>query len=76
MVSGIISTIRSAVEFAGSATGIMMNAYANDMAYLRLMSYNSVVIEILCGLCGTIGVILTVPLQAFITVLIFGRKKK
>lgn len=63
------------LAYTGSATGIMMNAYANDMAYLRLMSYNSVVIEILCGLCGTIGVILTVPLQAFITVLFFGRKK-
>ena len=55
------------LAYTGSATGIMMNAYANDMAYLRLMSYNSVIIEILCGLCGTIGVILTVPLQALIT---------
>lgn len=64
------------LAYTGSATGIMMNAYANDMAYLRLMSYNSVIIEILCGLCGTIGVILTVPLQALITVLFFGRKKK
>ena len=64
------------LAYTGSATGIMMNAYANDMPYLRLMSYNSVVIEILCGLCGTIGVILTVPLQTLITVLIFGRKKK
>ena len=64
------------LAYTGSATGIMMNAYANDMPYLRLMSYNSVVIEILCGLCGTIGVILTVPLQALITVLFFGEKQK
>lgn len=63
------------LAYTGSATGIMLNAYANDMAYLRLMSYNPVIIEILCGLCGTIGVILTVPLQALITVLFFGRKK-
>ena len=63
------------LAYTGSATGIMMNAYANDMAYLRLMSYNPVIIEILCGLCGTIGVILTVPLQAFITVLFIGKKK-
>ena len=64
------------LAYTGSATGIMLNAYANDMAYLRLMSYNPVIIEILCGLCGTIGVILTVPLQAFITALFFGKKKK
>ena len=63
------------LAYTGSATGIMLNAYANDMPYLRLMSYNSVVVEILVGLCGTIGVILTVPLQALITVLFFGKKK-
>ena len=63
------------LAYTGSATGIMMNAYSNDMPYLRLMSYNSVVVEILVGLCGTIGVILTVPLQALITVLFFGRKR-
>lgn len=62
------------LAYTGSATGIMLNAYSNDMPYLRLMSYNSVVVEILVGLCGTIGVILTVPLQAFITVLFFGNK--
>lgn len=64
------------LAYTGSATGIMMNAYAYDMPYLRLMNYNSVIIEILCGLCGTIGVILTVPLQAFVTALFFGRNKK
>lgn len=55
------------LAYTGSATGILMNIYANDMAYLRLISYNPLVIEILCGLCGTIGVILTVPIQAAIT---------
>lgn len=55
------------LAYTGSATGILMNIYANDMAYLKLMSYNPLVIEILCGLCGTIGVILTVPIQAAIT---------
>lgn len=64
------------LAYTGSATGIIMNAYSNDMPYLRLMSYNSVVVEILVGLCGTIGVILTVPLQALITVAFLGRKKK
>lgn len=64
------------LAYTGSATGIILNAYAYDMPYLRLMSYNSVIIEILCGLCGTIGVILTVPLQAFVTALFLRRNKK
>ena len=64
------------LAYTGSATGIIMNAYAYQMPYLRLMNYNSVIIEIMCGLCGTIGVILTVPLQALVTALFFGRNKK
>lgn len=62
------------LAYTGSATGIIMNIYANDMPYLKMMSYNPIVIEILCGLCGTIGVILTVPLQTAITTLFFKKK--
>lgn len=55
------------LAFTGSATGVLMTVYAYEMPYLQIIGYNSIIIEILCGLCGTIGVILTVPLQAFIT---------
>lgn len=64
------------LAYTGSATGIIMYVYASDMAYLKMMSYNAIVIEILCGLCGTIGVILTVPIQTAITALIFKRRKE
>ena len=63
------------LAYTGSATGIIMYVYASDMAYLKMMSYNTIIIEILCGLCGTIGVILTVPIQTAITALILKRKK-
>ncbi len=55
------------LAYAGSATGVMLTVYSYQMPYLQIMGYNSIVIEIVCGLCGTIGVILTVPLQAAIT---------
>jgi len=40
-----------------------------------MMSYNAIVIEILSGLCGTIGVVLTVPIQTLITAFVITRKK-
>lgn len=62
------------LAYAGSATTVLLYTYG--MPFLKVMSYNSIMIEILCGLCGTIGVILTVPLQAGITALILQPKEK
>lgn len=62
------------LAYAGSATTVLLYTYG--MPYLKIMSYNSIMIEILCGLCGTIGVILTVPLQAGITALILQPEEK
>lgn len=58
------------LAYTGSATTTLLTIYSYEMVYLQIMGYNSIIIEILCGLCGTIGVILTVPLQAFITTVI------
>ncbi len=55
------------LAYTGSATATLLTMYSYQMPYLQIMGYNSIIIEILCGLCGTLGVILTVPLQAFIT---------
>lgn len=55
------------LAYTGSATGTLLTMYSYEMPYLQIMGYNSIIVEIVCGLCGTIGVILTVPLQAFIT---------
>lgn len=62
------------LAYTGSATGAILTIYAYEMPYLQIVGYNSIVIEILCGLCGTIGVILTVPLQAFITTIALKSK--
>ena len=62
------------LAYTGSATGALMTLYSYEMPYLQVMGYNSIVIEILCGLCGTIGVILTVPIQAAITAFALRRQ--
>lgn len=58
------------LAYTGSATGTILTIYSYEMPYLQIMGYNSIIIEIVCGLCGTIGVILTVPIQAFITTMV------
>lgn len=64
------------LAYTGSATGILLGAYAYQWSYPRIMGDDAIVTEILCGLCGTIGVVLTVPIQAGITALYLKRKKK
>ena len=58
------------LAYTGSATGTLLTIYSYEMPYLQILGYNSIIIEIVCGLCGTIGVILTVPLQAFVTTVV------
>lgn len=60
------------LAYAGSATSVLLYTYG--MPYLKIMGNNDIVTEILCGLCGTIGVIATVPIQAAITAMILRPK--
>ncbi|MBQ7345000.1 MAG: YibE/F family protein [Oscillospiraceae bacterium] len=62
------------LAYAGSATSVLL--YTFGMPYLKIMGDNDIMIEILSGLCGTIGVILTVPIQAGITALVLQPKEK
>lgn len=63
------------LAYAGSATSVLLTVYSYQMPYLQIMGYNSIIFEIVCGLCGTLGVILTVPLQAFITAFFLKLKR-
>ena len=63
------------LAYTGSATGTLLTIYSYEMPFLQIMGYKSIITEIVCGLCGTIGVILTVPIQAFITTVALKFKK-
>ena len=62
------------LAYTGSATGVLLTVYSYNMPFLQVMGYNSIIIEILSGLCGTIGVVLTVPVQAGITAAVLRKQ--
>ena len=64
------------LAYTGSATGALLTIYSYEMPFLQVTGYNSIMIELLYGLCGTIGVILTVPIQAGITAFALRHAKK
>lgn len=64
------------LAYAGAATGTIMTIFSYEMSYMQIMGYNSIIIEIVSGICGTIGVILTVPVQAAITAFWLKRKER
>ena len=72
----MIGTMSNALilAFTGSATAVLLRVYAYDMPYLQMMGYNPIVVEILCGICGTMGVVLTVPVQSAIAACALRKK--
>lgn len=63
------------LAYIGSATGVVLSVYSFQMSYLQIMGHNAIIIEIVSGLCGTVGVILTVPVQALIMTLVLKSKR-
>jgi len=74
----IIGTMANTLilAFTGGALSIMILLIAYDMPYFRAINLNMVSTEIIQGLSGSIGLILTVPFTAFISVLFISRKNE
>ena len=58
--------------FVFAVVGFVLGKAVNRAPDMKL---RGIVIEILSGLCGTIGVVLTVPIQTLITAFVITRKK-
>lgn len=55
------------LAFTGGAINTMILIYSYDMKYNQVVNMYSVGIEIMQGISGSIGIILTVPIVSFIT---------
>lgn len=60
---------------AGGSINTLIIIYAYGMSYLQFMNEYAIGIEILSGISGSIGVILTVPFVSFISSLTMSKKK-
>lgn len=64
------------LAFAGSSINTLVLTYSYAMPYNQIMNMYSIGIEILQGISGTMGVILTVPLVSFVSSWLVTRQKK
>lgn len=66
------------LAFAGSSLNMLILMRAYDIPYIQMINSDSILIEIIQSVAGSIGIILTVPFVALISayVMIQGGKKK
>ena len=64
------------LAFAGSSINSLIIIYAYNMTHLEYMNRYDIGIELLRGISGSLGVILTVPLVSFISAVWMSKKDK
>lgn len=64
------------LAFAGSSLNMMLLIYSYDVSYNQLMNTDFIVIELVRGIAGSMGVILTVPCVAIITAFVLKKMTK
>ncbi len=64
------------LAFVGGSITTLVLDYAYDLPYLQLINSYSIGIEIMQGVAGSLGIIMTVPCVAFITSLLLTQKLK
>lgn len=62
------------LAFVGGSLSTLVINYAYDLPFMQIINSYSIGVEIMQGVAGSIGVILTVPGVAFITALLLGQK--
>ena len=63
------------LAFTGGSINTLMIIYAYSMPYLQVINMYDIGIEILQGISGTLGVILTVPFVSVISAIWMTRRK-
>lgn len=63
------------LAFTGGSLSTLVVFYAYDMSFLQMFNSYSIGIEIIQGISGSLGVILTVPFVSIISAFLMTRKK-
>ncbi len=63
------------LAFIGGSLSVLLTNYAYVLPYLQVINSPTIGIEIMQGISGSMGVILTVPCVSFISAVLFGRRE-
>ncbi len=63
------------LAFTGSSLNLLLMIYSYGIPYTQLINTDSIAIEIIRGIAGSIGIVLTVPIVAFISANLERNKK-
>ena len=63
------------LAFVGSSLSLMLIIFASEVSFLHFINDDNIGIEIIQGIAGSIGIILTVPFTTFIASKLFNVKK-
>ena len=61
------------LAFTGGAVNTMILIYAYIMPYMQVVNMYSIGIEVIKGISGTLGIVLTVPLVSLISAKVYGK---
>lgn len=61
------------LAFAGNSFNMMLMIYSYGVSFQQLMNTNFVAVEVIRGIAGSVGIICTVPLVAFIAANVYAR---
>ncbi len=64
------------LAFAGSSLNVLILFQVYDYPMIQIFNADSIAIELIRGVAGSIGIILTVPLVAFLSARIMGRSRR
>ena len=64
------------LAFAGSSLNMMVLIYSYRVSFNQLMNTDFIAVEVVRGVAGSMGIILTVPAVAIITAWLLTRKDK
>ena len=63
------------LAFAGTSLNMALLIYSYDVSYNQLMNTDFIVVEVVRGIAGSMGIIMTVPCVAIVTALVLQKRK-
>lgn len=63
------------LAFAGASLNMALLIYSYDVSYNQLMNTDFIVVEVVRGIAGSMGIIMTVPCVAIVTALVLQKRK-